>query len=145
MSETTMDVTSLEQLQEYGRGQKVELPAFAVDQPFVARLKRPSMLVLAASGKIPNRLLNAANNLFLKGGVNSKDTKAMPEMLGVLEAVCEACFVEPTYKQIKDAGITLTDDQLMFVFNYSQRGVKALENFREQSANSAVAGNGAKV
>lgn len=135
-----IDVTSPEQLAEYAKGQLVELPPFAEGQKFVARLKRPSILALAASGVIPNKLMQSANSLFLKGKANASDLKALPEMLGVLEIICKACFVNPTYDQIKEAGVTLTDDQLMFVFSYSQKGVAALENFRKQSANNINTG-----
>ena len=61
---TSNDITSIAQLSEYAKGQVVRLPDFAPDQPFVARLKRPSMLVLAKSGKIPNSLLETASSLF---------------------------------------------------------------------------------
>ena len=56
----------------------------------------------------------------------------MSNLFGVLDAICDACFVEPTYQQLKDNNIQLTDDQLMFVFNYTQRGVTALGSFRSQ-------------
>lgn len=131
-----LDVTSIEQLKEYSRGQVVELPPFADDQPFVARLKRPSMLALVASGKIPNKLVQTANNLFVKGTVNTKNDKALPEMLSVFDTICESCFVEPTYAELKEAKIELTDEQMLFVFQYTQKGVDALENFRRKSANN---------
>lgn len=125
-------VTSVEQLQKYAQGTVVELPPFAEGQPFVARLRRPSMLVLAKSGKIPNSLMATANSLFIQGSVDSKDDGTMKELFQILDVLCDACFVEPTYQQIKEAGIDLTDDQYMFVFQYSQQGVKALETFRQQ-------------
>ena len=40
-------------------------------------------------------------------------------------------FVEPSWSELKNAGIELTDEQYMFIFNYTQEGVKALEPFRE--------------
>lgn len=124
------NVTSFETLQEYAKGTLVELPSFAEGQPFFARLRRPSMLVLAKSGKIPNRLLTTANKLFMETGIDEKDEKIMPEMFEVFDTILDASFVEPTYKQIKEAGIELTDDQRLFVFSYTQQGVKALERFR---------------
>lgn len=130
-------ITSIETLQGYAQGQVVELPPFAEGQPFVARICRPSMLVLTKSGKIPNSLLTTANDLFFEGKPNSRKTNnAMSEVYDVIEVFCEACFLEPTYSQIKAAGVQLTDDQLMFIFNYAQTGVKALEPFRKQSASA---------
>ena len=129
----SLEITSLESLQEYGRGSVVQLPDFSEGQPFVARLRRPSMMVLAKSGKIPNSLLSTANSLFIKGGVDAGNEAAMKEVLEVVDVLCAAAFVEPTYKQIQDAGIELTDEQYMFIFNYTQNGVKALNSFRRES------------
>lgn len=130
------EITSLKTLQKYAEGQVVELPPFAEGQPFVARICRPSMLVLAKSGKIPNELLNTANNLFVNGKPDiHRDLDALSSVFDLLDVFCEACFLEPTYQELKDIGLQLTDEQLMFVFNYAQTGVRALEPFREQSTN----------
>lgn len=135
----SFDVTSITQLNEYAKGQIVELPPFAEGQPFIARICRPSMLSLVKTGKIPNELLATANNLFIDGRVDSKaDPQAMQKIFDILDTICEACFIEPTYKQIQEAGITLTDEQYMFIFNYSQAGVKALKPFREQSKDNGI-------
>lgn len=133
MATTSMDITSLDSLQEYGRGAIVQLPSFAENQPFVARLRRPSMMALAKSGKIPNALLTTANSLFIKGGVDAANESVMQDVLSVVDVLCEAAFVEPTYKQIQDAGVELTDEQYMFIFNYTQQGIKALQPFRGES------------
>lgn len=132
-SKPTQKVTTINDLKQYSQGQLVQLPSFAEGQPFYARIRRPSMLSLARSGKIPNALLTTANSLFLEGGVDSNDESAMKDIFSVIDVLCEACFIEPSYQEIKDAGIELTDDQYMFVFTYSQKGVKALETFRSQS------------
>lgn len=133
MATTSMDITSLDSLQEYGRGAIVQLPSFAENQPFVARLRRPSMMVLAKSGKIPNALLSTANSLFIKGGVDAANESVMQDVLSVVDVLCAAAFVEPTYEQIQDAGVELTDEQYMFIFNYTQQGIKALQPFRGES------------
>lgn len=133
MDITSLDITPLDSLQEYGRGAIVQLPSFAEGQPFVARLRRPSMMALAKSGKIPNALLTTANSLFIKGGVDAANESVMQDVLSVVDVLCEAAFVEPTYKQIQDAGVELTDEQYMFIFNYTQQGIKALQPFRGES------------
>lgn len=138
-------ITSLKELESYAQGQIVELPAFAEDQPFVARLQRPSIINLAKSGKIPNSLLASANSLFTRGRVTAKDEQALGQLYDILDVFCEACFLEPTYEEIKNAGITLTDEQLMFVFNYSQTGVRALEPFRNKSKNIISNGDSTTV
>lgn len=126
------EVTSLASLSLYAQGQLVELPGFGEGQPFFARLRRPSIMGLTKSGKIPNALLSAATELFT-GKQKKDDPVDLSEIVGVVEVICEAAFVEPTYKQIQDIGLELTDEQLMAVFNYSQRGIKALEPFRSKS------------
>lgn len=133
MASKVTDITSLKELQEYSQGAVVALPPFAKGQPFVARLRRPSMMALAKSGKIPNALLSTANSLFIKGGVDTANDSVMQEVLSVVDVLCEAAFVEPTYKQIQNAGVELTDEQYMFVFNYTQQGIKALQPFRGES------------
>lgn len=128
-------VTSIEQLKQYANGQLVELPPFAEGQPFVVRMKRPSIMVLVKTGKVPNRLITMANQLFLGSKkMDEKNAKLLPEMFEVFDAIVESSLVEPKYSEIKEAGIELTDDQLMAIFNYTQSGVKALERFHNESA-----------
>lgn len=128
-----MKITSIKDLREYAKGAVVELPEFAEGQPFVARLKRPSIMDMARSGKIPNALLVRANELFTNSaGLNPNEENMMSELMDVMESIAAEAFVEPTYQEIKESGITLTDQQLMAVFNYTQNGVKALENFRTE-------------
>lgn len=130
----TMSITSLSDLQSYSRGTVVRFPDFAEGQPFVARVKRPSMLVLAKMGKIPNTLLSSAAQLFTKGGsgMDMKNEKTLTDIYSICEIIARASLVQPTYDEILDSGISLSDDQIMAIFNYSQSGVKALETFRDE-------------
>ena len=126
-----LEVTPITTLKEYAKGELVEFPPFAEGQSFVARVKRPSMMVLIKTGKIPNSLMMTANALFT--GDNSKsamDEDFYREVLGVIEVIAEASLVEPSWKELQDEGIELTDDQYTFLFNYTQKGIKALEPFR---------------
>ena len=129
-----LGVTSLHELQDVARGQLVRLPDFAEGFPFVARLKRPSMLALAKMGKIPNSLVESANSLFQKGnaGVDVDNPKMLQEMYDVMEIICESALVQPTLQEIKASGVELTDEQMMAIFSYTQVGVKSLENFRKE-------------
>lgn len=130
----TMSITSLSDLQSYSRGTVVRFPDFAEGQPFVARVKRPSMLVLAKMGKIPNTLLSSAAQLFTKGGsgMDMKNEKTLTDIYSICEIIARASLVQPTYDEILDSGMSLSDDQIMAIFNYSQSGVKALETFRDE-------------
>lgn len=134
-------VTTIEELLEYSKGQFVQLPDFAENMPFYARLRRPSLMALVKTGKIPNSLIATANRLFNGKGMDDEDSEAMPAILDILENLCEATFVEPSYKAMKEAGIELTDQQLMAVFNYTQEGIKALEPFREKPKRDGDYGN----
>jgi hypothetical protein len=126
-------ITSIEELKQYAQGEVVVLPPFAPTQPFVARLKRPSLLAMAKNGKIPNELLVKTNELFINDGTaaNASDDNMLKEIFSVIDTIAGEVFVQPTYKEIKKAGIQLTDEQMLFIFNYTQTGVKNLENFRE--------------
>lgn len=130
-------ITNITDLKQYAKGSVVELPPFAEDQPFVARVKRPSLLGMVKSGKIPNSLILKTNELFSNAheAFNPDDDKMMSDMYDVMELIVRETLVEPTYEQIKEAGLELTDDQIMYLFNYGQQGVKALETFRTKSEN----------
>lgn len=128
-----MKVTSIDELKVMASGEVVELPPFINGKKFYARLRRPSIMKLVQSGRIPNRLLRAANTLF-NGEVRKEldvDDEFMKDLFDVIDVMADSVFVEPSYKEIKDAGIELTDEQYMFIFNYSQEGVEKLEPFRE--------------
>lgn len=129
-----MGITSISDLQSYAAGVVVRFPDFAEGQPFVARVRRPSLLVLAKSGKIPNTLLSAAGELFAKGGgsLDSDNDKMLSDMYDIMHIICEASLVQPTLAEIEGVGVSLSDDQMMAIFNYSQAGVKALESFRKE-------------
>ena len=129
-----MNITSVSDLHKYAVGNVVRFPDFGEGQPFVARVRRPSMLVLAKQGKIPNSLLTAAGELFAKGGsgLDADNENMLGQMYDIMSIVCEAALIEPTMADIKSAGLELSDDQMMAIFNYTQAGVKALESFRKE-------------
>lgn len=129
-----MNITSITDLQNYAAGTVVRFPDFAEGQPFVARVRRPSMLVLAKSGKIPNTLLTAAGELFSKGGagLDADNENMLGDMYDIMHIICEAALVQPTLGDIEAAGLILSDEQMMAIFNYTQAGVKALTSFRKE-------------
>lgn len=127
-----MQVTSISDLQSYAAGTVIRLPDFGDGQPFIARVRRPSMLMLAKAGKIPNSLLSAAGDLFAKGssGLDSDNERMLGDMYDIMSIICESALIQPSMADIKSAGLELSDDQMMAIFNYAQAGVKALESFR---------------
>lgn len=134
MEKKAMNVTKISDLKKYAEGAAVELPPFGPGQPFVAKIKRPSLMTMAKNGEIPNALLTTAESMFsgktsMADAVNGENLK---NMVSMCECMAEACFVSPTWEEIKAAGIELTDDQYIFIFNYTQGGVQALIPFREE-------------
>ena len=127
-------VTTISDLQSYAAGTTVRFPDFAEGQPFVARVRRPSMLILAKQGKIPNSLLNTAGDLFSKGGsgLDSDNKDMLKDMYDICHVVCESALIQPTLAEIEGSGIELSDDQIQAIFNYTQTGVKALNSFRKK-------------
>lgn len=130
-----LQVTPIADLKAYMGGQIVELPPFAEGQQFVVRLRRPSILSLITSGKIPNSLVKKASEMFASGSqaFDVADNESMQDVFKVIDVLCNAAFVEPTYKQLLENGIELTDEQLVAVFSYTQQGVDALKSFRVES------------
>lgn len=121
----TKDITKIEDIKKLKDGEVIDLPAFdgGFDKPFVARVKRPSLLTLCATEVIPNNLLSKAQAIY--EGEKKGNIKEYAE---VLHKVAEAALVEPAYSEVKEY---LTDEQLTSIFNYTQVGVKALEPFRK--------------
>lgn len=128
-------ITTIDEIKKMAEGDIVNLPPFSDGQELVVRLKRPSILNMAKNGQIPNRLLKAASTLFM--GVDSmpddedEDDNFLIQLHDVIDVLAEASFVEPTWKELKEAKIELNDEQLIAIYQYSQEGVKALEPFRK--------------
>ena len=133
-SDDAAKITSFADLQGYANGTVVRFPDFGQGQPFIARVRRPSMLVLAKSGKIPNSLLSTASELFSKGssGMDTDNTSLLSDMYEICNVIAESALIEPTLEDIHKAGIELSDDQLMAIFSYTQTGDRALEPFRQK-------------
>lgn len=134
--DSEMHVTDASDLKKVADGNVVKFPDFAEGQPFVARVRRPSMLLLAKSGKIPNTLLGVANDIFDKGGTSNADIEVnentLSQMYDVMRIICDSALISPTMQEIEDAGVELGDDQLMAIFSYTQTGVESLRRFCPQ-------------
>ena len=139
-------VTPLETMRLASQGSLVTLPGFGDGDTITVRLRKPNMLTLLRSGKLPNELLNAAVDLFERakkpGGTKFGE---MADMVNMMAIFCEASLVEPTYKELTDNGIELTQEQMIYIFNFAQGGVKALKPFRDESGDSASPDDGGAV
>lgn len=106
-------------------------------------LKRPSILALAAAGAIQNPLMKTARKLFYSG--ISPDGGDLAEEGRVLLEVAKAALVKPTFDELEAAGIELTDEQLIAIFQFTQLGAKALDRFRQLPADNDGDIHGAEV
>jgi hypothetical protein len=107
---------------EFKDGEVVELPAFDSGQPFVAKLKRLSLLELCKSDVLPNQLLGSVQELY-----EGKQRADLKKYAQTLDIICEQVLVDPKWEDIKDI---LTDTQKVAIFTYSQHGVAGLLPFR---------------
>lgn len=128
-----MSVISFEELKKASEGEEIELHGFSSGETITVRLRRPSLLRLAGSGEIPNLLLPAANSLFVGGimGAVADKGERLPDTYKVMEAIARASLVSPTFEDFEKAGVSLTDSQLIEIFQYAQTGVKSVEPFRK--------------
>ena len=130
-----MEITSIETLKQVKSTEVVELPAFADGTPLVAELKQPSVINMFISGRVTNQLLEVAAQVIdgENGNDSSEAPKKLPDMaasMNFVESLCEECMVDPTYAQVKEYAGGLTDEQMMFIYRYSQKGIDALKSFR---------------
>ena len=117
---------------------EVELPGWTDEKPLRAKLRRPSVLTMAASGELPNELLSAAQKLFSEGFSSSLP---LDKLGAVLRTIAGAALVEPTLAELERAGCGLTDAQLAAIYNFSQSGARALLPFRTDAHADKPAGD----
>ncbi len=120
----------------------VELPSFSGEGSVRAKLRRPSLLSLAAEGMIPNELLACARDLFNEGG---KAQIQLDELGRLLLIFAKNALVEPSFDELCRQGISLTDEQLSAIYAFAQGGVRALIPFRQERANADASGIGQEI
>ena len=137
-----MAFLSGEKLTELAKGAEIELPGFAAEETISVRLRRPSLMLLAAEGKIPNSLLASVEELFEKGEQNTVPFKERSEIFRI---VAMASLVSPSWEELQSAGVNLTDLQLLYIYNFSQTGVDALRRFREKQRAEELSNHGKDI
>lgn len=119
-----MKITTKDELAKIKDGEVIELPEFSEGQPFIARLRRPSLLYLCKTGVIPNELLGLAQKMY----EGKAETSNLAEYYDVIKAILEVALIEPKFEDVEGL---LTDEQIVTIYNYTQLGVRALKPFRE--------------
>lgn len=138
-----MQVTSLDQLKKIKRTEVILVGVFEDGTELVAEVKKPDMMALMASGKVPNALLKPAMQVFngktkeITDKVGENDLDALKDMIGLLDVFAKETLVNPSFKDIQDCGIDLTMEMKLNLMAYAQGGVQALESFRTEQVNNA--------
>ena len=126
-----VEITDLSAVAEkHGAVQTITLPGWGGDDAFICKAKRPSLFNMAATGLIPNPLLNTVQQLFT---ADAKKVNAieLDKQAKALIAMARYALVAPTYDEIIEAGLVLTDEQLLAIYSFALGGVAALEPFRK--------------
>lgn len=137
-----LQVTSLEQLKKVKQTDIVSLGKFEDGTEFVAELKRPDIMALAAEGKIPNSLLTEVAKLFngkneLAKDVLKDDGEAFVQLGQLMDILAKASLVNPTMKQLDEINVTPTQEMKTTIMMYFQGGVETLKNFRKEQEHNA--------
>lgn len=110
--------------------EEIQISGWKPGEEITVLVKKPNFYALLAKNAIPNPLIPAADRLF-KG--NKKDyTEPTPEFARALEFIAKECLAEPSYEQLTEAGVVLTDDQLAELCMYATDGAERLRSFRER-------------
>lgn len=138
---------SITKIDEIKAKQIIEVPlrGWGIDDVFNVKLKNFSLLEVASKGKIPNPLIGPVLGLFQGKGMEIETVEGLKTFKEVVDFFCDVCLVEPTYKELKDNGINLTDDQRNAIYNFATRGAKSLIPFLEKSANINPSDNGEDI
>ncbi len=137
MNNTTLKPMSLAEVQAAACPVQ-ELPPFDNGAPFYAKVRRANLMSLLTAGKIPNDLLGIAHQALDKGLTPTNFTpEQIPELGKLLDVICGACLVEPSWEEVKEY---LTDEQVQAIMAYATAGAKALESFRRRPAEPAETG-----
>ena len=133
-------VTDIQEMLKRGGAQEVVLSGWDEDEVTV-KLKRPSLFNMAAAGHIPNPLMSVAEGMFManQGAIRKA---GLEDTAKVLALIAREALVSPTYEELKEAGLELTDCQLSEIYASVIGGAARLKAFRSKQR-SAAGGNGA--
>lgn len=134
-----MAVTPLETLLEMAPTQPEELAlsGWRPGTEISVRVKKPNFYTLLANNAIPNPLLPEMQKLFVRRQVAEEHAKGTQDFAKALIHIAKACLVEPSYAQLEEAGVELTDDQLLEICMYATLGPELLRTFRSGTRDRA--------
>lgn len=126
--ENTLKAITIEELKKV-KTQIIQISDFSGEGTFNVEVRRPSLLTLATSGNIPNELIGDVNDLFF-GKKEEKDIE-MAKLKEIYDGIVKATLVSPTFEELKENDIQLTEVQIGELYKYVVGGVKELKYFRK--------------
>jgi hypothetical protein len=134
--ENTLKAITIEELKKV-KTQIIQISDFSGEGTFNVEVRRPSLLTLATSGNIPNELIGDVNDLFF-GKKEEKDIE-MAKLKEIYDGIVKATLVSPTFEELKENDIQLTEVQIGELYKYVVGGVKELKYFREIQNSTKIA------
>ena len=122
-------ITNVEDIRGKHGVQEYRLPGWESGEEFVCKLRRPSATGLAAAvGHVPNPLLGVVAEMFMAG---PKAVAKIPadQQAQALLAIARYALVEPTYDQVAEAGIDVSDNQYHAIYAFALGGATGLARF----------------
>ena len=134
-------IVDLKAMAEKYAPQVYEIHSWEPGEMMEVRLTRPSLYNMARMGLVPNPLMGAMQAMFSADPkrVDAVDAKKQGDCV---IAMAKYALVEPTYQQITDAGLTLTDQQLTDIYMFALGGAAALAAFRAPDRGQPVCDGG---
>lgn len=124
------DVIDINELKKQAT-EVIEIPSFDNNGTISIRVKRPQIMRLITSGKLPNPLMgNALRLLDGKTNLKGKDSDEIAiEGIKNVDIYCRACMVEPTFEEADEY---LTDAQKFAIFRWAINDILEVSTFRNE-------------
>lgn len=107
------------------------------EEPFRCILRRPSMHQMVAAGTVPNPLIPTVERLFTATVPKEMTPDEQRRESEALLAIARATLKEPSAAQLEEAGVLLTDQQIMEIYAFAVAGPKGLSSFRRGARGGA--------
>lgn len=109
-----------------------EISGWTEEQTLEVTLKKPQLYTMLVSGNIPNPLIDVVEKLFVAAYRPQDDNQRVLEARGLME-IARVALVKPTLAEIEEAGLQLTDSQLLEIYAFALSGVNGLKTFRKRA------------
>lgn len=132
-------ITSIQQICAQAAPEEVTLSGFKHDQEITVALHTPSLYALLAENALPNPLLPVVKKLFQEGPQAQNVAEPDAGFANALRTIARETLVQPSFAELEESGVQLTDRQLLEICVYATRGPAGLAIFREGIRAAAAA------